>query len=39
MHDFIMGKRQDEVLVEGIKEAESEGVVMIFPVQGIFGHI
>jgi hypothetical protein len=39
MDDFIMGKRQYEIFMKGIEEAEGEGIVMILPVKGILGKI
>ncbi len=32
VHHFVMGKRQHEVLAEGIHHAEGQIVVMVFPV-------
>jgi len=35
VHDFIVGKRQNEILVERIQHAEGQHVVVIFAMNGI----
>ena len=39
VHHLVMRQRQDEVLAEGIEQAEGEPVVMVAPVDGIARHV
>ena len=39
MNDFVVGERKQEILAEGVKERESEIVVLVLAVNGIGGKI
>ena len=38
MHHLIVRQRQNEIFIEGIQESKGQLVMVILPVDGIFGH-
>ena len=39
MHDLVMAERQDEILAEGIEQAEGDVVMVMGTMDGIARHI